>query len=536
MTSSENRPKPKRPFLAVAIVLALAIVAANLGIYLFFRASLSKSPPAEVALRTEPAPTSVSDLAVEQREAGIRALRTGAYARAVASFEAARALDPEVRDVDVLLDVARRLASQVKAGTAQPEASGLGDSDLDSDSDDSEPEPEVEVEAEAETPPAPEERRRRARPVARRFVRPRPAPAPSPPEAPPEKGTLLVVTSPEGLLVEVDDRPVEITPARLILEPGRHRIRLRKGKHILVEKTVELAAGERSTLEDDLSKKLAALEAPAPPAEGALAQDQDLDLLALVDRGEREREPAAPTPAARTTSLRREASLNPEVRPTEPVPPSDASVGPPGLLVVWPGSTAGNVRRALGSDLAGITVRVLEGAQELGPALKAGAADAVMASPSILRANGLAPALRASAPGRPERYVAASLGTAVELSDLPAATLGVVDELGRHRMPIYVARLLGTARAPALRRVGKTEDLLPLLQFSMVKAVLVKESDFGALKSRTQQQLFAVPIEARREALAVAFVDGGRGSYIERALLRIPETTKLALGVEAWTR
>lgn len=500
-----SSPPPGRPWLPIALVVVLLIIGANIAGYLYIKSGRPRPGPSAAADRTGTATvaaprgttpagslTSVEELALEQREAGVAALRQGRYARAIKAFEAAIALDADVPDAASLIDVARRLAD-----AEDPEAAEVADAAPDDA-------PEV--------APRPRRRARRVRRAPRpsRVTRAaREAPVDEPDE--PQPGLLLVVTDPEGLLVEIDERPREITPARIELSEGAHSVRIRKGKAVLAEREVEIVDGETTTLEQDLRRAVeVALAKPR------IADDGELDLVALIDRQDTATEDA-PSAEAPTPDL-------------EPTPRSAR----PRLLVYWPGRASGPLEDALRQNLAGVDVEVLTRSSDFTARLGSASADAVMAAPYVLRQNGLTPSLTASGLGA--GFVAVSLGEPVTKSSLPRASLGIVDELGRKRTPAFVASLLGVSKPPPLRRVGKVEDLLPLLQFDMVKAVLLRSRDVPVLEARTQQKLYTVELDGARAPVAVAFVRGGRRQQVEQGVLGMDEDARTALGVESWTR
>ncbi len=507
MTSS---PTPqKKPWIAIAIVIALTIVAVNLAGYVFFRsrqqpvgsagANAINVPTKAVAPPTAPEGlTSSAKLAQEQRESGVRALRSADYKRAITLFEAALALDKDVADVPVLLDLAKRLDS----GKAQPQT--------------------AENTPAKTTPKPPPKRATRVASRSRRRTSQASRRQPKPAKTP--DATLLVTTVPEGLLIEVDGRPTELSPARLALRPGRHQVRLRRGPNMLFEESFTFTGGKTLTVKEDFSERLANAPEVKPPPEVAtksgLSEDPNLDLVALLDRNREAPKTAveAPDPGAPSKGVR-------------PTPSSK----PPGLLVYWPGRTGSDIRATLGADFQGIDVKVVSGSNTFKEALQSTPTDAVMATPYVLKQNGLSPALTAAL-NASNRFLAVSMNSPVSKPELSTVTLGVVDELGKRQTPIFVARLLGVPKAPRLRRVGKLEDLLPLLQFSMAKAVLVRERDFATLKSRTQQTLHQTPLRTKAPPLAVAFVSGGRRSTVERALMGMKEQTRRALGVDSWKR
>lgn len=268
---------------------------------------------------------------------------------------------------------------------------------------------------------------------------------------------------------------------------------------------------------------------PEPPADITLedpppsdiAVDEKLDLVALVDR---DAPKDAPGVGPKVDVDVAPAETGPSIRPT-------TAGTNPRLVVFWPGRSSSALQQSLRSQMAAVDVRVYSRTSSLRRGLAEGA-DAVMASPSVLRSNGLSARLTAAG-GNDGTYVAASLTTGLTRSGLSALTVGVVDELGRKGMPTLVAKLIG-GTAPKLRRVTKVEDLLPLLQFDIAQAVIVRRRDFAALESRTQQKLHTITLVSHREPLAVGFVEGGRRSAVERAVRGLNANAKKSLGVDSW--
>ena len=97
--------------------------------------------------------------------------------------------------------------------------------------------------------------------------------APPPVEPPPPRPALLLVTTrPAKLAIEVDGRVRDLSPARIEVEPGRHKVALRRGEDLLSEQTVRVKAGEVSLIDADVSEAIAALD--RPPSDDF---DEDVD-------------------------------------------------------------------------------------------------------------------------------------------------------------------------------------------------------------------------------------------------------------------
>jgi hypothetical protein len=157
---------------------------------------------------------------------------------------------------------------------------------------------------------------------------------PPPAPAPPAPGLLIVTTVPRGLLVHVDEAPIDLTPMRASFKRGAHRVALLDGGKKVYETTVEIKDGAVTTLVRDLSAELgpeparstvpAQAPEPAPPAPAVHVQE----------------EAPRPSPAAAPPPAPRALRAPPSPSPPRPRPPASmtgaVAVSSPGLYgVVW---------------------------------------------------------------------------------------------------------------------------------------------------------------------------------------------------------
>jgi hypothetical protein len=190
------------------------------------------------------------ETALGRRAAGLAALEAGDYDKALIQFTEARALLGDKAHVAELLRVTQDLRSRPPSA-----ARSRG--------------PAIPVPPPAPSPPYRASARGSG---ARRIVAvkddPSPGPAGSPGEAPASagpSGLLIVTTTPRGLLVQVDDSPVDLTPMRTRVRPGTHRIALLDGDRKVYETTVDVREGATATLLKDLAGPEPAAEAPRAP-------------------------------------------------------------------------------------------------------------------------------------------------------------------------------------------------------------------------------------------------------------------------------
>lgn len=433
-SNTRKAPKP-RPWIAIGLVVSLTIIALNMVAYLLYR---YYSEPDTNLITRAPKRTSIQELALNQREEGARSLQAGQYSRAIRRFKAALELDPNVEDIKQLLGVAERLLKLEQAEQSEPSFSSSNKSDVPSNS-----------------------------------------------------ATLLINTEPGGLLIEIDGSPVNISPARILLEPGPHKVKIKKGYKTVYRRTFKAEAGKTIAINRGF-------------------RVEDLTAAEL-----------SPPPKSRS------------VRPSTSSPSAEYTLH---ILMYWPSRTSKYVEESLLSEATGMEARAVSSEYDFELALKENPL-AVIAPLDILAKHGLTPNLSSQAHVT-EPYVVVTLKP-LPKERIANLTLGVVDELGKHRMTIFIARILDAPGIPRVRRVEKTEDLLSLLQFSIARAILVRETELDKLLKLTQQQLHTITIEPSFVSLGLSYAkqtgEPIRAS-LKKALENLSANTKKALGVQAWHR
>ncbi|MFY2562263.1 PEGA domain-containing protein [Corallococcus terminator] len=230
------------------------------------------TPPTQSATATTPPPPPVDDpsegLSRARRAAGLAALEDRDYDTAVSEFTEALSLRKTPGgDLVELLRIATDLQSRERNRGRSEQAKATRES------------------------PA----RQSARTRASRTT-PTSARVPQPKEEPtvleePRGGLLLVTSTPPGLVVQVDGKAVDLTPARLPLRAGTYRVALAQGDRRLVEETVELEEDAVRSINRDVSEQLA----PPQPVAARPAAPTPPVAVAAPAAGV---EPRAPTPVA----------------------------------------------------------------------------------------------------------------------------------------------------------------------------------------------------------------------------------------------
>jgi hypothetical protein len=130
-----------------------------------------------------------------------------------------------------------------------------------------------------------------------------------------------------------------------------------------------------------------------------------------------------------------------------------------------------------------------------------------------------------------ENFVLLSIDKPVDVAKISTAAIGVVGMLDRKAMDGFVAELV--SGSPRLNRVTKVEDLLPLLIFRSVEAVLVSESNVREFQKKSQAHLVEAKLDKGKVGLLAAGILGGEGDILP-ALKRLDAGTLALLGVDAW--
>jgi hypothetical protein len=134
-----------------------------------------------------------------------------------------------------------------------------------------------------------------------------------------------------------------------------------------------------------------------------------------------------------------------------------------------------------------------------------------------------------------EDFVLLSIDKPFDMAKLSSSSIGVVGLLDRKEMDGFVAGLV--SGAPRLNRVTKVEDLLPLLIFQSVSAVLVSEANMREFRKKSQANLVEVKLEKAKVGLVAAGVMEGSADAAKKilpSLQTLDANTLAMLGVDAW--
>lgn len=141
-----------------------------------------------------------------------------------------------------------------------------------------------------------------------------------------------------------------------------------------------------------------------------------------------------------------------------------------------------------------------------------------------------------------EDFVLLSIDKPFDLAKVSGVAIGVVGMLDRKEMDGFVGGLV--AGVPRVNRVTKVEDLLPLLIFQSVGAVLVSEANMREFQKKSQAKLVEVKLDKGKVGLLAAGILSGTGGSggskapddkeILSALKALDAGTLALLGVDGW--
>jgi hypothetical protein len=217
-------------------------------------------------------------------------------------------------------------------------------------------------------------------------------------------------------------------------------------------------------------------------------------------------------------------------------PVAHAQTGKPVLHVFLQlDAKSGALEKMLQQQLPNVSVTVFSRYRDLEDAAATAKPDGIVAITPVLEQRGKKPALQGTRSGKDEEpYLLVSVGNVLDGS-LSGKTVGAVDVLGRDGTQTFVAGLLKT-KDVKVKRVAKTEDLLPLLEFSAADGILLPSSALARLTERTRLDIKSKEAPGAQVGLpALAIFNDASKDALTKALSGLDAATKKTLGIDAWS-
>lgn len=139
-----------------------------------------------------------------------------------------------------------------------------------------------------------------------------------------------------------------------------------------------------------------------------------------------------------------------------------------------------------------------------------------------------------SGAGRGNKYVVIAANAGISPADLASCRIGMLDFLGRDKLPLFVRDAFGL-RLTKLKRVNKREDLLSLLGMESVDAAVIEESYLAEMRAGTRLPI-AVLLESKpMDTFPVLAAPAGTDWHgLKAALAKLPKETLRSMGIEEW--
>ncbi|MCP4351147.1 MAG: hypothetical protein GY795_37255 [Desulfobacterales bacterium] len=132
-----------------------------------------------------------------------------------------------------------------------------------------------------------------------------------------------------------------------------------------------------------------------------------------------------------------------------------------------------------------------------------------------------------------ESYVFLSIDEKIDPGNIKGMKIGVVGILGRKQMNQFVSNYFKAA--PKLKRVLKIEDLLQLLTFKMVKAILIPECHVSFFKKRSELNFVVTPVPNMQTGIvSLAVKDENSTSSVAEIVKKMNNDIMNLLGIDKW--
>jgi hypothetical protein len=133
-----------------------------------------------------------------------------------------------------------------------------------------------------------------------------------------------------------------------------------------------------------------------------------------------------------------------------------------------------------------------------------------------------------------ERFLIISASKDVTKENISDKKVGIVDFLGRDRLPQFLKDQFNIS-AKILKRVNKVDDLLTMLGMETVEAIVVSTSQYNEILSNTKLPLVTVATSSKIAGFAVCATRNGKeDTMLKNALLKAPASLIKEIGISSW--
>lgn len=193
------------------------------------------------------------------------------------------------------------------------------------------------------------------------------------------------------------------------------------------------------------------------------------------------------------------------------------------------------MQKKLTRALPGIEVRVFGRYKDFRAKTKSDSPDAILSKAPVIQQLGSYSIKRKGVRDNDtnEPYVLLSVGKRVNPAKMAGKTIGVFDILGRKGMKKFIGNYFRSK--PRLKRVSKMEDLLQLLTFNMVDAILIPKIYVAYFKEISKLDFIVTSVPKMRvDIIALAIKKRGNAARIVRSFASMNDNTKTLLDIDNW--
>lgn len=215
---------------------------------------------------------------------------------------------------------------------------------------------------------------------------------------------------------------------------------------------------------------------------------------------------------------------------------ADISVEAEVIYVFYPSlMSAASLQKELNEACPGIEIMVFGRFKDFEDRVTNDSPDALLTKPPVIeQIGGYTVRLNGARKGdTSESYIFLSVEKKIDAAKLSGQSIGIFDILGRKGMDVFVGKFL--TPVPKLRRVSKMEDLLQLLTFNMVEAILIPQAYEDYYKKISKLNFVITPIpDIKSGILALGVKQGKDAALIISTLKSLNEQYMSLLEVEEW--
>ncbi len=206
------------------------------------------------------------------------------------------------------------------------------------------------------------------------------------------------------------------------------------------------------------------------------------------------------------------------------------------LYVFYPSTVRTQVmQKELTNALPGIDIRVFGRYRDFKAKTKSDSPDMILSKPPVIKSL---PKYSINLQGSKRRktkeaYVLLSVTKNIKLNpaNMAGMTVGAFDILGRKGMKKFIGKYLKAN--PKIKRVSKVEDLLQLLTFNMVKAILIPKIHIKYFKGISKLHFKVTPVPKMRIGIiALAVKNNGNAANTLKAFTNINNKVRALLDID----